>query len=221
MRHFKLTHFDQVWNALSDPANTGLAEAYRLRFQLRPPSGDSRDVAVERLNFLLERCSSLLVERKNLVIQGGAWHLQLPDGRVAQSLEEFARGVVGSRASEALPTVSPGSHLQWLFHNAVATVSKATKRSKTQAQLDGERASELPASGGRPLSIRQAPSNEVNASIPGDVGVIGTGLQQVRSDVALREPAAPLRGRHYAEVAGEGAWADRRSEARVQGLPGP
>lgn len=54
---FKLTHFDQVWDALNHPGNsTEVAQAYRRHIDSYPPACSIQEVHARNLNFLLSQC---------------------------------------------------------------------------------------------------------------------------------------------------------------------
>lgn len=217
MREFKLTHFDQVWAALSDPANMGLAEAYRVHFHHAPSPGDAQGAAAAQLNFLLDRCGISPIEVDAVDIEGAVWRVKLPSEAAAQDLQTLARRVVETaaphlRTHTGVPTVARDRVLKrWL----ASLVDAVTGPRSTP------RAPALPVAGEPPArGIQQGLPYDVNAPIPGDAAAggrdaAGTGLQRGRP-YALPGPLAD-RG-HYTQVEVPTA---RAPEAPARGLSGP
>jgi hypothetical protein len=219
MPHFKLTHFDQVWDALSDPANTGLASAFRLHFEHMPLPDDARDAAVIRLNFLLDRCGSAPIERDRLVLRDKGWHVQLSDEHVARALQDVARDVVEKaaphfRAIEGRPKVSPDPLVARLVREVMAAVGSKRKTGSEAPRAGGELAARV----AQPAHVLQGLPYDVSASIPGDDGP-GQGVQS-GSPYALHA-TAPLDSPHYTQVRSGDARRGAYPGTRAPEPPGP
>lgn len=136
MRNYRLTNFDQVWDALRHPGNTSkMAQAYRGYLSCYPPACSAEEADARNLNFLLSKCdrSSHPDQIRHDDIKthaDGERVFPLRHNRAAKELTAFARQLVeaspaGRVSDHLLPQVSRApSRIRQFMRDALPTFKR-------------------------------------------------------------------------------------------------